>query len=444
MICSANFTDASKTSVWVRLVAPSVATRTPIHLICVIDVSGSMGEESRLENVKHTLKCILDFMTPADKLSLVSFSSGSSVLLRQQPMTDFAAKHHAQIKIDSMVPMGNTNLSAGILDGAQCVEPDATAIKQVMLLLTDGEANAGIVTVPHLTQLVQQTVAANPLLTVTSIGYGASHNSELLVGLQQVGNGFYSAVNNLEDVATTFGEVFGTMATTVAQAVKLRLPVGGSVVGSYTMDGSSVVIGDISAGAETALLVKIPEGSAVLSLSYFDCVAMKFEAQAIDIADEDPSLADAVRLYVLRQDVAAFLKSDYQTADGVCALIARCLSNDGLEGMLKRDLEAVRDRLAMNRSISAAETVQAAQNATFYGRARGVHSQWSGIVAPPEPLNIFTSPLAAQVSSGVSRNITGATTVRAVSPWASGYGQSQGEDPADMLNELASQMENVD
>jgi hypothetical protein len=356
-------------------------------------------------------------------------------------MTNFAAKHHAQMKIDSMVPMGNTNLSAGILDAAQCVEPGATAAKQVMLLLTDGEANAGIVTVSHLTQLVQQTVAANPLLTVTSIGYGASHNSELLVGL---GNGFYSAVNNLEDVATTFGEVFGTMATTVAQAVKLRLPIGGSVIGSYTMDGSSVVVGDISAGAETSLLVKLPENSQTLSLSYFDCLAMKFEGLAVEIAAEDSSLTDAVRLYVLRQDVATFLRSGEQTADGVNALIARCLSEDGLEGMLKRDLEAVRDRLTMNRGISAAETVQAAQNATFYGRARGVHSQWAGLMIPPEPLNIFTSPLAAQVSGGVSRNITGATTIRAMSPWASGPSQSQGEDPMDMLNELASQIENVD
>lgn len=432
MLCSANFTDSSKTSAWVRLVAPSVETRTPIHLICVIDVSGSMGEESRLENVKHTLKCILDFMTPVDKLSLVSFSSGSSVLLKQQPMTDFASKHHAQMKIDSMIPMGNTNLSAGILDGGQCIEADATTTKQVMLLLTDGVANAGVVAVPHLTQLVRQFIAANPLLTVTSIGYGASHNSELLVGL---GNGFYSAVNNLEDVATTFGEVFGTMATTLAQAVKLRLPVGGSVVGSYPMDGSSVVMGDISAGAETSLLVKVPEGSQTLSLSYFDCVAMKFEAMAVEIASEDSNLANAVRLYILRQDVAAFLCSATQTADGVAALIARCLSANGLEGMLKHDLEAVRDRLVMNRGISAAETVQAAQNATFYGRARGVHSQWIGL-APPEPLNIFTSPLAAQVSGGVSRNITGATTIRAVSPWFSG----SGEDPMD---EFASQMENI-
>jgi len=440
MLCSANFTNASRSSVWVRLVAPSVETRTPIHLICVIDVSGSMGEESRLENVKHTLKCILDFMTPVDKLSLVSFSSGSSVLLRQQPMTDFAAKHHAQMKIDSMVPMGNTNLSAGILDGLQCVEPDAINLKQVMLLLTDGVANAGIVAAPQLTQIIQQSVAANPLLTVTSIGYGATHNSELLVGL---GNGFYSAVNNLEDVATTFGEVFGTMATTVAQAVKLRLPFGGSVVGSYPMDGSSVTLGDVSAGAETTLLVNVPEGSQALSLSYFDCISMKFEAQAIEIAVEDPSHADPVRLYVLRQDVASFLRSGVQTADGVNALIARCLSDDGLEGMLKRDLEAVRDRLTMRRHISAAETVQAAQNATFYGRARGVHSQWTGLVIPPEPLNIFTSPLAAQVSEGVSRNITGAwaissgaSTIRALAS-----GQSQGEDPMD---EFASQMENVD
>jgi hypothetical protein len=439
--CQANFIQSSSTSgsqekeVWIRLVGETTEARTPIHLIAVIDVSGSMEEERRLENVKHTLQTVLDFMTPADMLSLVTFSVGATTVLKQQNMSAEGAAH-ARAKIELLHRGGNTNLSAGILAGLQCLDGAPTSTKQVMLLLTDGEANAGLTEPSHLTTIVKQGVQANPMLTVAAIGYGASHNSPLLVNIQQVGNGFYSVVNNLEDVAATFGEVFGSMTTTIAQNVKVRGPEGSGVVGGYVMDGSSVAVGDIGAGAHVEFIIKVPVGSDLLSVSFYDCLAMAYGALRVEIGVACAEDSEPVRMYRLRQDVSAFLKDvAAQTKGKAEELVARCLSDDGLEGMLKRDLQAVIQRLSHRRGVTAMESAEMAQNATYYRCARGVHTQMPGDLLAPPLINIFSSPLAAQVSGCVTRNIT--SSVSAVD-----------EDPvhnfsvlSQLLNE---QMEQVD
>jgi hypothetical protein len=417
--CYANFIQSSSPAsaqaeaqdqeIWVRLVGETTEARTPIHLIAVIDVSGSMDEERRLENVKHTLRTVLDFMTPADMISLVTFSVGATTVLKQQHATAEGVAH-ARAKINALHTEGNTNLSAGILGGFQCLDGAPSGVKQVMLLLTDGEANAGLVEPSQLTTIVKQGVQANPMLTVTAIGYGASHNSSLLVGVQQVGNGFYSVVNNLEDVASTFGEVFGSMTTTVAQNIKVRGPEGSLVVGGYAMDSTSVVIGDIGAGAHIELIMKVPAGHDLLSVSFYDCLAMAYGALRVEIGGACEENAEPVRLYRLRQDVSAYLK-DIATQTKVRAeeLVARCLSDEGLEGMLKHDLQAVILRLSLGRGVTAMESAEMAQNATYYRMARGVHTQTQyapGDLVPPPLINIFSSPLAAHVSGCVSRNIT--------------------------------------
>lgn len=450
--CESNFIQSSSASacsqeqeVYVRLVGESTESRTPIHLIAVIDVSGSMDEERRLENVKHTLRTVLDFMTPLDMISLATFSVGAKTIIKQQLATTEGIAH-ARAQIDALRTEGNTNLSAGILAGLQCLDDVSAASstvvrKQVMLLLTDGEANAGLVEPSQLTTIVKHGIQANPLLTITAIGYGANHNSSLLVGIQQVGNGFYSVVNNLEDVAATFGEVFGSMTTTVAQNVKVRGPTGSSVFGGYLMDGSSAVVGDIGAGAEVSFIMKVPASCNLLSVSFYDCLAMAYGALRVEIEVARAEDVEAVRLYKLRQDVSAFLK-DVASQTKILAeeLVMRCLSDDGLEGMLKRDLQAVINRLGLHRRVTAMESAEMAQNATYYRCARGVHTQTQyapGDLLPPPFINIFSSPLAAQVSGCVSRNIT-----------ASASASSSAEDPIHNLSAyselLNAQMEQID
>ncbi len=436
--------DGDKRNCWVKLMGRQSANRIPLHLIACIDTSGSMGEDMRLENVKHTLRTIVDFMTPADNISLISFSHSSQVLMRQMQITDNSKKEQVKRQVDQLVAGGGTNLSAGLINVLGCLDTESgPAIKQVLLLLTDGFANQGLVEGSQIEQLVRQTVIAAPALTVATIGYGAEHNVEMMRTAATAGNGTYSAVSTLEDVAATVGETFGTMVTTVAQNVKIIVPDGARYIGSLPVQDCEVIVGDIGAGAEVNLLLRLgpieegdEEDDICLPLTYYDCVEMRQASMhALTMLDGSEHV-EAMRLYVLRQDVSSFLlkhaggrhlNNEERTAalaeaDG---LLARCEGEDGLVAVLRADVEGCRARLQRG-GFTQLEAAQAAQNATFFGLGRGVYSQWSAAsqaegvdggafpaIAPggtpgPALFHTFSSPAARNVSGGVVRAITGA------------------------------------
>ena len=77
--------------------------RTPTTVVCVIDVSGSMGGEAKiltgtgqvenfgfstLDLVKHSIRTIIKSFTKDDKLSLVSFSTKSKVVFELTTMDE--------------------------------------------------------------------------------------------------------------------------------------------------------------------------------------------------------------------------------------------------------------------------------------------------------------------------------------------------------------------
>lgn len=77
---------------------PQGVARTPADIVCVIDVSGSMGINATVQNdeggletnnlsildiVKHAVKTIIATLQPHDRLGLVSYSTKVSHLPRQ-------------------------------------------------------------------------------------------------------------------------------------------------------------------------------------------------------------------------------------------------------------------------------------------------------------------------------------------------------------------------
>jgi Mg-chelatase subunit ChlD len=424
-----------KRDCWVRLVGAASAARTPLHLIACIDTSGSMEEEMRLENVRQTLRTVADFMGADDKLSLVSFSEDSQILVKQAVMADAAAKAHIKHRVNGLQSGGGTNLSAGLINVLECLERDAAAArKQVLLLLTDGLINRGLTTTDQIQQLIRQALVAAPGLTVTTIGYGASHNVEMLRQAATAGGGTYSVVTSLEDVASTFGETFGTMVTTVAQAIKVPLAEGVEYVGAYTVRDGAIIVGDIGGGAEINLLLRVPMTvtAPVLTVSYYDCVDMNATGKTVAIAESGEAYVEDVRLYVLRQDVSAALlrysrfvnlteNERTVTLAEIDGLIERCSGSEGhLVEALKADLVACRQRIEERVGLTQLEQAQTVQNAAFFGLARGLRSHWSG---GPALEATFSSPQARHVSRGVTQAV--------ILP---GFSVASSQDPADVLD----------
>ena len=110
--------------VLIRIKPPLGDEATPSDVVCVVDVSGSMGGEAKMKNsaggeeshglslldvVKHAVKTVAASLRPCDRLSLVSYSSTARVVFELIEMTD-EGKRAASIAVDALSAGGMTNL----------------------------------------------------------------------------------------------------------------------------------------------------------------------------------------------------------------------------------------------------------------------------------------------------------------------------------------------
>ncbi|MCU1490483.1 MAG: von Willebrand factor type domain protein, partial [Acidimicrobiaceae bacterium] len=144
--------------------------RRPVHLVFVIDTSGSMEIDDRLGLVRDSLKILVDHLTERDTIGIVSFNTGAQVELEPTVATDRARLGRA---LDGLAPGGSTNVEAGLRLGYRLAE---TGLENGgttrVILLSDGVANTGLTEADAIFDTVRDE--AKKGITVTTIGVGLS------------------------------------------------------------------------------------------------------------------------------------------------------------------------------------------------------------------------------------------------------------------------------
>ena len=112
----------------VSIEGPDVDETFPVHICCVIDTSGSMGDLATIKNesgssesdgltlldiVKHATKVIIESLGPKDKMSIVEFNSESKCVLLPTIMDD-QGKDAAKTALEALEANGGTYLAKGI------------------------------------------------------------------------------------------------------------------------------------------------------------------------------------------------------------------------------------------------------------------------------------------------------------------------------------------
>jgi hypothetical protein len=372
----------------------------PIHLISLIDVSGSMAEEGRLENVKRSLHFMYPYMSQHDLVSLITFDSSAELHLKAEPMT-LDGIHHAQQILNSLVPKDMTNLAAALAVASDLVTSTPATHKAGMIILTDGVVNQGIKDTTSLKSIVRDLRNATPHLTVFTTGYGSEHNHELLAGIAGEGNGSYTVVNSQEQVASVFGDILGGLMSCVAQNAELIAPAGTEVNTHLKVhvdpDQVRVQIGDIySQGEQTVLLGPV----AAVKVRYFDLDAGAMKTETVAATQADAAIEAEAAANELRLRVAAFLRAPLREAADPLIAEVRAMPTSWSEFIIDQ-LIAIRDA----RHVDAAIT---AQQSCCLSLARGM-------MAPPPPIAMpgyhpmleatmsaaFSSPSQRQVSSAI-------------------------------------------
>ena len=187
--------------------------REPKGIVFVIDRSGSMGN-GRLELVKQTITDMLPRLGQDDYLSLVTFDDSARVELELTQIKDAKLAELRQ-KIGAIQTGGSTNLEAGYRFGLAEAAKAPAGVESTVVLLSDGEANQGIMDPVQLGQLA--AAATEHLVTTSTLGIGEGYDETILDAMSVSGGGNHFAAFRLaEAVDGLSDELDGLLKKTVA------------------------------------------------------------------------------------------------------------------------------------------------------------------------------------------------------------------------------------
>jgi Ca-activated chloride channel family protein len=193
--------------------------RTPLAVSLVIDRSSSM-DGGKLDEAKRCALDLLSRLHDDDWVSVVVYDDLVEVLL--ETMAVRIAKTLLPIRLDEVYPNGMTNLHGGWLKGAETLAPRAGhGIVSRVILLSDGQANRGLLFKEAIYQQVRELASAG--VTTSTVGIGFDFNEELMTGIATAGQGNSWYGQRAEDLAESFDAELGFLTNLVWQDVRIQL-----------------------------------------------------------------------------------------------------------------------------------------------------------------------------------------------------------------------------
>jgi len=194
----------------------------PVNISLVIDRSGSMQSNNKLEKVKKALLKFIKGLRPEDYISIITYESEAKVVLPSQKVKEIGTLENT---IESIVAAGSTNLYDGLILGYKEVKKQFNpSLTNKVILLTDGIANEGITDTE---EIVKDSYAYNKEgIDVSTIGVGSDLNYSLLQQLANKGKGANHFIgDHKEDIIKVFDTELESILSAIGKQVYLEIEV---------------------------------------------------------------------------------------------------------------------------------------------------------------------------------------------------------------------------
>ncbi|MGB1207281.1 MAG: vWA domain-containing protein [Chitinophagales bacterium] len=203
------------------------------NFVFLIDVSGSMDSEDKLELLKNGFKLFVDELSAADKVAIVTYAGGASVVLEA---TAGDEKQKIKNAIDQLGAGGGTAGAEGIVTAYEIAEANFVENGNNRIVVgTDGDFNIGISSQEDLITLIEEKRDIGVFLTVLGVGRG-NLNDAALEQIANNGNGTYEYIDNIEQLRKVFLYEYDKFFT-VAKDVKVQVAFNPENVSAYRLIG---------------------------------------------------------------------------------------------------------------------------------------------------------------------------------------------------------------
>ena len=273
--------------------------RKRMNLVLVIDRSGSMASENKLEQVKNSAVEILNNLTPTDRLAIVTYDDSIRTLL---PSTSVEDKAYIRELIYGLSPGGSTNLCGGMTAGfAEAQQNFRNDSVNRIVLLSDGLANVGIVDPSQIANEAKR-IRENKI-SVSTMGVGLDYNENLMASIADYSGGNYYYINNETSMASVFQKELNLMQNLIGTNAKAIFELNRGVdvvdIAGYKWEQSgrklTIQVPDVYSGETKRMMVqlKVPTDSGkniVLGSGQFVCTDISKKQPVLFTANFQPSV----------------------------------------------------------------------------------------------------------------------------------------------------------
>src|SRR3954462_2622508 len=219
LVSTANGADPSQPKIELKVPEPKVLNRVlttwrrdrkPANVLLVLDNSGSMGDENKLEHAKEGLRGFFANAAPQDRIGLMKFSSRPQLLVPLAPFSSNRPK--LRQAVEQIFPEDDTALFQATAAGIDVVKKKAdTSRINAVVLLTDGQDTAaGVSESQVLSRLEAEGRAETGGVKLYTIAYGADADKELLARFADAtgGKSFEGDTSNIDSVYLSISSFF--------------------------------------------------------------------------------------------------------------------------------------------------------------------------------------------------------------------------------------------
>lgn len=217
---------------------PKTWRRDPIHVVAVIDKSGSMSGQP-LDLVKESLTEALDHLGPDDQLSIVLYGDRAHVFMAPTRIRDRKAVAREIARIESA---GSTAMEEGLKVGFDLARRSQRTFQGTtrVMLFTDERPNVGATDAASFMGMAR--AASQQGIGMTTVGVGVQFGAELATAVSSVRGGNLFFFSDVAKMKQTFEDDFDTMVTELAYDLKLELRAakGLKIAGVYGIPGKAL------------------------------------------------------------------------------------------------------------------------------------------------------------------------------------------------------------
>jgi len=166
-------------------------------LVLIIDKSGSMGREDKLEYAKAAALTVTKTLSDSDLVAVIGFDSQPFVVVPLEPLS-VSRPYFAQM-IDRLIAQGTTYLMPAMEEAERMLATSTASLKHVVIL-TDGETGGSAVMYYDLVSSMHH----DGNVTISTIAIGTEANLPLLEAISRYGGGGFYQTDSPQNLPTIF------------------------------------------------------------------------------------------------------------------------------------------------------------------------------------------------------------------------------------------------